>query len=87
MAQKFRREADTYRLDYTRLRNKCQQMCRREKRRYECDIAEQAKVQPKAFWKFSKQKLKTNSGISSLLADPEDRSTICHKDKEKAEIL
>lgn len=62
-------------------------MCREAKRNYERGIAEQAKSQPKAFWKFTKTKLRTTSGVAPLLADPKDPKSLCHDDKEKAEIL
>lgn len=62
-------------------------MCQSQKNNYERRVAEQAKSQPKEFWKFTKTKLKMESSGAPLLADPEDPKTLCHDDKEKAEIL
>ena len=72
---------------YVKLRNQCQQQCRKAKRNYEKGISEQSKSQPKAFWKFSNQKLKTKSCVAPLLANPENPHSLCYDDKEKAEIL
>lgn len=79
--------AEVTRREYVKLRNKSNQMCRKEKRRYERGVAERAKTQPKAFWKYARSKLKTKSGIAPLLADPDDPKSLCHDDKVKAEIL
>lgn len=44
------------------------------------------KGQHKGFWKFTNKKLKTRSGVASLLPDPDNPSVICHNGMEKAEI-
>ncbi|XP_076049734.1 uncharacterized protein LOC143030470 [Oratosquilla oratoria] len=87
MANNYRGDAEEFRLKYIRLRNKCKQVSRKEKRRYESKVAGQSKIQPKKFWKFANNKLKTKSGVAPLLSNSEDPSTICHNDKDKAEIL
>ncbi|KAK3891121.1 hypothetical protein Pcinc_004990 [Petrolisthes cinctipes] len=79
--------SETFRLKYVKLRNRCQQQCRKAKRNYEKGIAEQVKSQPKAFWKFANQKLKTKSCVAPLLANPENPHSLCHDEKDKAEIL
>ncbi|KAK3880183.1 hypothetical protein Pcinc_015314 [Petrolisthes cinctipes] len=79
--------SETFRLKYVKLRNRCQQQCRKAKRKYEKGIAEQVKSQPKAFWKFANQKLKTKSCVAPLLANPENPHSLCHDEKDKAEIL
>ncbi|XP_050705629.1 uncharacterized protein LOC126990996 [Eriocheir sinensis] len=79
-AHRYREDAEQFRLQYVRLRNQCQQSCRKAKRDHEKGIAEQSKNQPKLFWKYSKHKLKTRSGVAPLLGDPNNPNSLCHTD-------
>jgi len=87
MAHKNKDDEDNFRRQYVKLRNGCKNKLRKEKRRFEKQVASKAKTQPKAFWSLTKRRMKTKVGIAPLLADPEDNDTLTFTDKDKAEIL
>ena len=60
---------------------------RKAKRRFERDIANKCKNNPKSFWSFIRNRLKTKAGVGPLLADKCDKTSIKFDDKEKADIL
>ena len=57
------------------------------RRNYERDICSKAKTKPKVFWSHVRSKMKSATGISSLLETPKDKSSLRHEDHEKANIL
>ena len=75
------------RLEYTKARNKAKTMLRQAKRRYEKSIALQSKENPKCFWAYTRSKMKSKSGISPLLSDPKDDTSLMFDDQDKANIL
>ena len=75
------------RLRYVRARNKAKSLVRTAKRAYEKQIADRAKWNPKPFWAYTRRKLKTVTGVSALLKDVNDPTSIKFTAKEKAEIL
>ena len=78
---------DALRHKYTQARNKVNNLLRKEKRRFERDIALKAKSNPKAFWTHARRYLKTKSGIAPLLEDPKNTESMKFNDAEKSEIL
>ena len=71
--------------EYTRQRNKVRAMSRKMQRDTERAIAKEAKNNPKKFWRFVKNKLRTRSGIADL--QKEGEVSLASTDKEKAQIL
>ena len=82
-----RKSVDASRSQYTRARNKVKTLLRKAKRRFERNIALQAKTNPKAFWGHTRRSLKTKAGVAPLLADPKDKESTKFGDSEKASIL
>ena len=78
-------------LHYKRLRNQIRSLTRKAKKKLEKHIAKQAKSNPKAFWQYSQQKLKTKTGIPDLLVDPKmeksPNKVYTKNDQEKADVL
>ncbi|XP_066935451.1 uncharacterized protein [Clytia hemisphaerica] len=72
---------------YATARNKVTGKIRRERRRLEERICGQAKRSPKKFWKHIRNSMKTKTGISPLLLDPNDKSSLRFTDEDKADIL
>ena len=72
---------------YFKIRNKVKSAVRNAKRKYEKDIANDAKIRPKRFWHHARSKLKTVGGISPLLENPDNDKSLRYDDREKAEIL
>ena len=69
---------------YIQIRNEVSKKLKNLKREHEKKIAEDCKVNPKAFWHFINSKRKCKIGITSLIkAD----GTYTKNDKEKAEVL
>ena len=87
MSKKNYDDAHIARLNYTKARNKVTKLMRQSKRKYENDIARKSKTNPKAFWSHIRRRLKTKTGVSPLLEDINDKTSIKFKDKEKADIL
>ena len=87
MSHKDHPDSESFRLHYTRLRNQVKTSVRRAKRNFEKNIADSAKINPKLFWSFSRSKLNTKPGVSPLLEDEKDSSSLKYSDTEKAEVL
>ena len=71
-------------LKYIKIRNECNGTIRRAKREYEKLIAKRSKSDPKMFWKYVNEKLKSNVGISSL---KKENGVTANSDEEKANTL
>ena len=87
MSSKRSRSDDTLRMQFHKDRNKVKTLLRKAKRSFERDIAMKAKTEPKAFWGHTRRKLKTKSGVSPLLSNPKDSSTMKFDDMDKANLL
>ena len=72
---------------YNKSRKKVKQLIRQSKRSFEKAIASGSKKNPKRFWKYVRNKLRTKSGVSPLLQDKKNPNSLKFDDKEKAEIL
>ena len=60
---------------------------RQLRKHYELNIANQSTSNPKVFWSFARERLKTRIGVASLLCNPDDPGTLRHRDEEKEDIL
>ena len=58
-------------------------LMRQAKRKFESDVADKAKTNPKAFWCHVNSKLKTKVGVSPLLEEENDKKSMKFSDKEK----
>ena len=76
-------------LHYKKLRNQIRRLTRKSKILIEKNIAQNAKSNPKAFWKYTQSKLKTRSGIPDLEKpdSTETKTNYTSNDKEKANIF
>ena len=70
--------------EYAKFRNQTKWEIRKAKRDFEMGIARQAKNNPKAFYNYSKSKLKTRAGVSDL---KKSDGTVTQTNLEKAEVL
>ena len=76
------------RQEYNRVRNKVKGSVNKMKKKFEKDLSENAKKNPKAIWSYIKSKSKTREGIGDLHTSPEDTNSEKTEDnKEKANIL
>ena len=82
-----RRGDQTLRVVYTKCRDKVKRLIRKSKRLFEKGIASRSKSNPKEFWKYVRNKLKTKSGVSPLLQNVKDPNSLKFDDKDKANIL
>ena len=74
--------------EYCRVRNQVRAVTRKLQKQYELKLAKDAKLNPKAVWKYINSKTRTRECVSDLNIDPQDdKSRITNCDKEKAEIL
>ena len=62
-------------------------MVTRTKARYEKDICDKSKDNPKRFWKLVRQNLNTKSTVYPLLKSPTDKTSVKFDVKDKADIL
>ena len=67
MSAKKRGNVDLSRLEYAKAINKVIKLMRQAKRKFESDVADKAKTNPKAFWCHVNSKLKTKVSVSHLL--------------------
>ena len=79
--------ADNHRAAYTKVRNKVKQLIRQAKRKFEKDTARKAATSPKCFWSHVRSKLKSKESVAPLYESLDDKSSIKHCDREKANIL
>ena len=71
--------------EYCRIRNQVRKLTRQAKSIYEKQIADEAKTNPKKFWKYTKSKTKTNTGIPDLeRTDDKGNKFNVYDDKDKA---
>ncbi|KAK3090353.1 hypothetical protein FSP39_011129 [Pinctada imbricata] len=76
------------RTSYNRARNKVSKLVRRARKKYEQNLALEAKKEPKRIWQFINSKSKTRQGIGELHVDPSDPNSVkTDDDAEKADIL
>ena len=87
MVSSFEEDANERRLEYAKIRNKVKALVRKDKRKYEREIAMNAKLKPKLFWAHTRKRLKTKNGVAPLLEDPDDKSSLVFDDEKKANIL
>ena len=69
---------------YIKARNQVSKRTRQLRKQYELNIANQSTSNPKVFWRFARERLKTRIGVAPLLCNP---GTLRHSDEEKADIL
>ncbi len=69
---------------YARARNQAKWECTKIKKQYEAKLAEEAKKNPKAFYKYARSKLKTKATVADLIKDDGTKTT---SEKEKADAL
>ena len=62
-------------------------MIRKSKTEFKRNIGIQSKSNPKTFWSQVRSKLKTKTGVATLLQDEKDETLTKFDDKEKANIL
>ena len=66
-------------------RNKVSRLIKEAEIKFETDVANEAKTNPKKLWKYIKSKTKVKSGIAPLLNRKTKKLTV--NDQEKAEVL
>ena len=76
---------DETRQQYTRIRNQLRQETRQAKKRHEEELARTIKTNPKRFWKYANNRLKTKVDIPDLTC--EGSSITAKSNTEKAEML
>ena len=72
---------------YNKIRNQVTKSIVKAKKDYERSICSQSNNNPKIFWKYIRDNLRTKTGIHPLLQSPKDQTSIKYDNKEKAEIL
>ena len=72
---------------YAKARNRVNTLVRKDKRKFEQEIAREGKFKPKLFWSHARRKLKTKVGVAPLLIDANDKDSLAFDDKVKANIL
>ena len=78
---------DTVCVNYTPARNKVTRLIRQAKRKFEMNIAQNCKGNPKLFWAHVHNKLKTKTGVAPLLEEIDNKNSINFSDEDKANIL
>ncbi len=74
--------------EYCKARNKVVKLTKWNRKRFEKNLAAQAKTNPKAIWKYIQSKSKVKDGIADLHINPEDSdSPTTMDDRAKANIL
>ena len=76
-----------FRRQYIIVRNDVKRMLRQEKKDFERKICNQSKENPKVFWSYIRSNLKTKTGVSPLLEDKDDPTSLRVDDRDKANIL
>ena len=74
-------------IDYARFkrcRNELRALTRSLRQQFESQLAADIKVNPKAFWRYSKSRMKTRSGVDDL---QDEDGTMKSEEQEKADIL
>ena len=70
--------------EYSRANTKARKKCRQANIKYEKQVAEQAKVNPSAFYRYANSKIKSKTGIADLTKEDGSKTTT---NTEKAELL
>ena len=79
---------DEEKLQYNRIRNQIRSLTRKSTKILEKNITQNVKKNPKGFWKYSQQKLKTRSNIPDLIKPGTEQDPVyATTDQEKAEVL
>ena len=76
--------------DYNRHRNKVRKLTRLAKKEFERGLVQDAKRNPKKFWRYAKQHLKVKEGIPDLFTEqrgPDGQPLQASTPREKAETL
>ena len=80
--------SEEQKLQYNKLRNQIRRLTRKGKKLIEKNIAANSKSNPKAFWSYACQKLKTKSSIPDLIInDDADQPVYATSDDSKSEVL
>ena len=89
LSRKFVKTKDpAIRKQYNRIRNKVTKLVRQARKKFEENLAREAKSDPKKIWQYINSKSKVNIGIGDLCMDPTDPKTPqTTNDGEKANIL
>ena len=69
---------------YVKERNLCTKILKQARRAYEKGVASEGKTNPKKFWRYVQERMKTKTGIGTL---KEKDGPLITNDKEKAETL
>ena len=81
------RSPDKYR-DYTKARNKLRKLTRKAAKEVERQISNNAKSNPKGFWRHVRDRLKTNTDVANLVdRRNSDVNCMADTDQGKAEVL
>lgn len=80
------RDPEKYRM-YSRLRNKVRKLTRQAQKDCERKVANESRKNPKKFWSYVKNKLKTSTGIADLKLQVEGNTIFARSDIEKAQTL
>ncbi|XP_062579140.1 uncharacterized protein LOC134245717 [Saccostrea cucullata] len=76
------------RRNYNRTRNKAGKLVRKARKKYEKNLAKEAKSNSKRIWQYINSKSKSRQGIADLCTDPRDpKSEKTDDDETKANIL
>ena len=78
---------DNCRAAYAKVCNKVKKEICKTKRKFEKDVATKASISPKSFWYHMRRQLKSKESVAPLYEHPDDKLSIKHSDKEKANIL
>ena len=87
MARQHGLDGRSARLSYNQDRNRVRKRTRQLRKPHELNIANQTISNPKVFWRFARERMKTRIGVAPLLYNPNDPGTLRHSDEEKADIL
>ena len=80
--------SEEQKLQYNRLRNQIRRLTRKGKKLLEKTIAANSKSNPKAFWSYARDKLKTKSSLPDLVInDDENQPVYATTDESKSEVL
>ena len=81
----YETKAKSKQLKWKEQRNKVNRLIREAEIKFETDIANEAKSNPKKLWKYIKSKTKVKAGIAPLINSKTRKLTV--NDQEKAEVL
>ena len=57
------------------------------RKQHELNIANQPKSNPKVFWRFARNPLRTRIGVAPLIFNPDDPAILKHSDQRKGDII